>query len=79
MRSLQDMLVSDFGLDLTGWRLQGATAISADGQAIVGYGTNPNGQTEAWLAMIPEPGTALLVTVGVLGLATSRRRRARSR
>jgi uncharacterized membrane protein len=76
MRVVQDMLVDDFGLDLTGWKLEGATATSADGQVIVGYGTNPSGQTEAWLAMIPEPGTGLLVMTGVLGLSASRRRRA---
>jgi hypothetical protein len=50
--------------------------ISSDGQTIVGYGTNPSGNTEAWLATIPEPNTALLVMTGVLGIAANRRRRA---
>lgn len=74
-------LLAAEGIDLTGWDLSHATGISADGHTIVGYGTNPSGQTEAWLAVIgevPEPGTALLVTTGVLGLAASRRRRANS-
>ncbi|GCL47825.1 PEP-CTERM sorting domain-containing protein [Microcystis aeruginosa] len=50
MRSLQEVLTNDYGLNLTGWTLRGATAISADGLSIVGTGTNPNGNTEAWLA-----------------------------
>jgi hypothetical protein len=45
-------------------------------------GTNPDGFNEAWLAHaevwpVPEPRTGLLVMTGVLGLAASRRRRAR--
>lgn len=47
MRSLQTVLTSDFGLDLAGWHLRGATGISADGQTIVGYGNNPSGNNEA--------------------------------
>jgi hypothetical protein len=52
------------------------TGISFDGQTIVGTGINPNGQTEAWFAVIPEPGTGLLVMTGLLGLAARRQRRA---
>jgi probable HAF family extracellular repeat protein len=76
MRSLQDVLVNDYGLDLTGWLLGSAVGISADGTSIVGYGTH-NGQTEAWLAVLPEPGTGVLVGVtGLLGLVGRRSRRA---
>ena len=32
--------------------LADATDVSDDGRAIVGYGTNPDGMTEAWLAVI---------------------------
>ncbi|MGH7288480.1 MAG: PEP-CTERM sorting domain-containing protein, partial [Myxococcota bacterium] len=39
-------------------------------------GTNPNGQTEAWLASVPEPGPGLLLLTGLLALAVRRRRRA---
>ncbi len=74
-RSLPELLTGDYGVDLTGWTLGIATGVSADGLTIVGYGTNPSGQTEGWIASIPEPGTALLVTIGVMGLASSRRRR----
>ncbi|OPF19423.1 PEP-CTERM sorting domain-containing protein [Microcystis aeruginosa KW] len=52
MRSLQQVLSNDYGLDLTGWTLLGASAISADGLTIVGFGTNPLGQSEAWIARL---------------------------
>jgi probable HAF family extracellular repeat protein len=60
MRSLQDLLVTDFGLDLTGWQLTGAGGISADGLTIVGFGANPNGFGEAFIATIPKPATLSL-------------------
>lgn len=40
MRSLQQML-TDAGVDLTGWSLANATGVSADGSTVVGYGLNP--------------------------------------
>lgn len=40
--------------DLSGGTLYDATGISADDRTIVGTGRNPNGQTEAWLA-VPAP------------------------
>jgi len=46
------VLVDDYGLDLTGWKLWKATAISDDGLTIVGSGENPNGETEAWIAYL---------------------------
>jgi hypothetical protein len=54
MRSLRDVLAKDFGLgaSLAGWKLEYARGISADGQFIVGSGTNPSGNTEAWLARL---------------------------
>ncbi|MDX2118427.1 MAG: GC-type dockerin domain-anchored protein [Planctomycetota bacterium] len=46
---LKSVLVSEYGVaNLTGWTLKRANAISADGKVIVGEGTNPSGQTEAW-------------------------------
>ena len=69
-RSLLQMLADD--PDLTGWRLDAALAISSDGRAIVGYGRNPSGNLEAWIAVIPEPATSLLILVGLAGLAASR-------
>ncbi len=79
MRSLKDVLVTDFGLGapLSGWTLQSATAISADGLTVVGLGLNPNGDIEAWRAhLVPEPGAAagLLAAGALLWRAAPRRR-----
>jgi len=72
MRSLQSILVSDWGLDLGSWMLLEARGISADGLTIVGIGINPNGDTEGWIANIPEITTMTLLGLG--GLALIRRR-----
>ncbi len=53
LRSLQDTLVTEYELDLTGWSLVSAEGISTDGLTIVGYGTNPSGQGEGWIAQLP--------------------------
>jgi len=53
MRSLRDVLGDQYGLDLTGWTLTSAEDVSDDGRTIVGYGTNPDGFTEAWTATLP--------------------------
>ncbi|MEM1093217.1 MAG: T9SS type A sorting domain-containing protein [Bacteroidota bacterium] len=49
-RAVQDVLIDDFGLDLTGWRLIEATAVSDDGTVIVGNAINPSGQLQGWRA-----------------------------
>jgi probable HAF family extracellular repeat protein len=76
-RVLKDVLIADFGLDLTGWDLRSAAGISADGLTIVGSGINPSGQPEAWIAVIPEPSTGLQLALGLAGLARLRVRRSR--
>jgi len=69
MRDLTQLLKGS-GVDLSGWSLIAATGVSADGTAIVGSGTDPSGNNEAWLAIlpIPEPGTLLLLGSGIAGL-----------
>jgi len=52
MRNLKDVLETDFGLDLTGWTLVRAHSVSDDGLVIAGYGMNPDGATEAWIARL---------------------------
>jgi uncharacterized membrane protein len=69
---LKELLETQFGLDLTGWDLVAASDISDDGLTIVGVGTNPDGDTEAWIAVIPEPSTGVLVGLGLIGLVRRR-------
>jgi len=47
MRSLQTVLLTDYGLDLTGWQLQMAKGVSHNGRVIAGYGLH-NGVTEGF-------------------------------
>lgn len=63
MRDLRDVLVGDFGLDLTGWTLRYVSDISADGTAIVGTGINPNGDYEAFRAVVPGPNSLSLIAI----------------
>jgi hypothetical protein len=72
-RYLEDVLVGECGMDLTGWTLERATGVSADGITIVGYGTNPYGFTERWIAVIPEPASFLLLAFGGLALLRTRK------
>jgi probable HAF family extracellular repeat protein len=73
MRSLKHVLEDEFGLDLTGWNLEEAQGLSADGLTISGWGYNPLGQREAWVAHIPEPATIGLLLFGALGTVARRR------
>jgi probable HAF family extracellular repeat protein len=53
MQSLKDTLIAQ-GIDLTGWTLNYATGISADGLTIVGGGKNPAGLVEAFVAILDD-------------------------
>ncbi|MEZ4332228.1 MAG: PEP-CTERM sorting domain-containing protein [Myxococcota bacterium] len=82
-----DVVLASLGIDLNGWRLTDAVGISDDGRTIAGSGRSPGGRTEAWIAVVPEPGTAILLGLSLMGLAihgrsassvTARRRQADS-
>jgi len=83
MRSLQSLLIEEFGLGqaLSGWTLEGATDISANGLTIVGHGENPDGELEAYLVRLdrpltaPEPSSLALLHGATLLAALGRRRR----
>jgi len=62
------------GLDLGGYSLSSADAISADGSIIVGSGFAPDGSFATWrVSGVPAPGSLALLGVGAL--MASRRRR----
>ena len=75
MRSLRDALVHEYGLNLDGWSIDYATCISTDGSAIAGIGTSPSGETQGWLAVLPEPcgGASLLLLGGTKAMRRGRR------
>ena len=58
------------GLDLSGWQITVIAGISANGKTFTGTGVH-DGVTEAFVAVIPAPGTTLLLFAG---FAASRRR-----
>jgi hypothetical protein len=37
---------------LRGWKLRSATAVADDGTVVVGFGLNPDGHQEAWIARL---------------------------
>lgn len=71
-----DTMLRSVGIELAGWRLEQATGVSGDGTVLAGVGINPNGKQVAWVAVIPEPTTAVLLAVGlgVLGRYSRRTR-----
>jgi probable HAF family extracellular repeat protein len=78
MRLVEDVL-TDAGLDMTGWQLNYARGVSDDGNTIVGWGTNPDGQQEGWIARlaaspVPEPSTFVLASLGLSFIAMRRKR-----
>jgi hypothetical protein len=74
VRWVEDLLAGH-GLanDLAGWDLEQATGVSADGRTIVGFGTDPQGETRPWVAFIPEPSLGLLDLAALVAIATLRR------
>jgi probable HAF family extracellular repeat protein len=81
MSSLQSVLAAA-GIDMTGWQLRSANAVSANGRSIVGSGINPQGSPEAWLAQLDAPRPVAVPTPSLLpglvtiGLGVWRRRKA---
>ena len=74
MRSLQDVLEMEYGVNLGGRTLFRADSISDDGNVISGTGRLADGTNQSWIInLIPEPTGLALVAAG--GLLLQRRRR----
>ncbi|HKQ49621.1 MAG TPA: hypothetical protein VJZ71_16230 [Phycisphaerae bacterium] len=78
MRDLAQVLTQEYGLDLSGWILSSASAVSSDGTTIVGTGYNPSGEVEAFRAVLPEPSSLTAIAVFLSSFVRSRRRLASS-
>jgi hypothetical protein len=70
---LADVLTAE-GVDVSNWTLEEATGVSASGRTIVGWGTNPNGDTEGFVATLgdgpaPTPPVPTLSPAGLLVFA----------
>jgi probable HAF family extracellular repeat protein len=76
MVNLPDLLLAHGASNVAGWKDLIAADVSADGLTVVGYGTSPSGNTEAWVATIPEPSTFFLASIALLLLFTVCSRRA---
>lgn len=69
MRDLHELA----GAEAQGWVLYAANGVSADGSVIVGEGTAPDGNPEAWLLRLPEPGALSAPACAIAGLCAARR------
>ena len=77
-RGLEDLevLLRSLGVSMDEWSLSEVLDVSADGRTILGTGRGPGSAlTQIWVAVIPEPSTALLLGAGLACLATRRTRR----
>jgi probable HAF family extracellular repeat protein len=73
-RDLKAALAADYGVDLAGWTLLSADAITPDGMTIVGRGAHRDfGDNVAWRVVVPEPAAGLALVV-VPALLRRRRR-----
>ena len=61
-RSLMQILEQDYQIDLQGFHLESANAISADGSVIVGTGVNENGTCQGWVVILPKAFRPLTTT-----------------
>jgi hypothetical protein len=66
-------VLTSAGCDFTGWTNLRVIDTSFNGLTLCGYGTNPQGQTEAWYATIPGPSSTAAL-LALTGIATARRR-----
>ncbi|MBX9845047.1 MAG: autotransporter domain-containing protein [Xanthobacteraceae bacterium] len=59
MRSIASILTAG-GVNVANWSFDQATGVSADGTLMVGSGTDPNGNPQAWIARVSASGTGVI-------------------
>jgi len=74
LRKLASYAEEELGVDLGGWTLTSAFAISDDGMRIVGNGYDPDGLYTGWILIVPEPGTSVFFFCLAGSLFFARRR-----
>jgi probable HAF family extracellular repeat protein len=67
------------GAEALGWVLYAANGVSGDGSVIVGEGTAPDGNPEAWRLDLPEPDGIAAPLAAIAALHAARRARRRYR
>lgn len=60
------------GLSTAGWTFSSVIGISGDGRVLAGNGVF-NGQSEAWVAVIPAPPAGLVIATALMGVGRRRR------
>jgi probable HAF family extracellular repeat protein len=68
IQDITSLLLQQGATGLEGWILEYASDVSADGTVIVGFGTNPKGWREGWIARVQRPCPADCDLSGVLDL-----------
>jgi hypothetical protein len=58
-------ILTNLGVDFTGWQFNTVTGLSADGRILTGSG-KLNGVAQGWVVVIPEPSTLTILGVGLL-------------
>ncbi len=71
------VFLRSMGIDPTGWEFGEILDVSDDGRTFLVYGSEVGGNGFQLLVVVPEPGTALLVGIGLLGLARGEGRASR--
>jgi probable HAF family extracellular repeat protein len=63
MQSINQWLAGAGVAAPAGWQLVSAYGVSANGTVVTGDGTDPNGNSEAWLARVSSQGSGLLTNI----------------
>lgn len=66
MVDIKSLLLAHGVTGVAGWQLTVGAAISADGHTLAGTAFSPAGRSEAWVATIPEPASAVLAMYGAI-------------